>query len=289
MFVSAILALSAFILLKLWILAPKPWSKLIKSIDKVHNEILEFAEYYKSKLINLYLGTFLVFTVKDPKGIKEVMYNSSFEGRPKLFIAQMRHPQNKVKGIFFNTGHVLKEQKMFFARHLRDFGFGIRNASFEEAISEEIQDLINLLKNGPKYSHENEYIHGNEFLAPIIFQPFTTNIFFEILFGERLSRSEHYKFRELSKNGVEFIRNLNEHAKILSIFPWIRFIFPDLSGYNRLIKANTFLFNYFKNRIECYLNNFENFEANKSRFLDIYIQELKKERLDDGFESKLNF
>lgn len=49
-------------------------------------------------------------------------------------------------------------------RYLRDFGFGRRFDELETEINDEITNFIDMLKNGPKYEHENvsfECFNGN--------------------------------------------------------------------------------------------------------------------------------
>lgn len=58
-------------------------------------------------------------------------------------------------GIFFTEGAAWHEQRRFMLRYLRDFGFGRRFDELETEINDEISNFIDLLKNGPKYEHEN--------------------------------------------------------------------------------------------------------------------------------------
>lgn len=58
-------------------------------------------------------------------------------------------------GIFFREGESWLEQRRFTLRYLRDFGFGRRFDSFEKEIEIQIAQLIDIVKNGPKYDFEN--------------------------------------------------------------------------------------------------------------------------------------
>lgn len=57
-------------------------------------------------------------------------------------------------GIFFSEGHVWHEQRRFVLRYLRDFGFGRRFDELELELNEELLELVDFLKNGPKYEFE---------------------------------------------------------------------------------------------------------------------------------------
>lgn len=51
-------------------------------------------------------------------------------------------------------GEVWHEQRRFTLRHLRDSGFGRRFDILEKEIEIQISQFIDLVKNGPKYPHE---------------------------------------------------------------------------------------------------------------------------------------
>lgn len=60
-------------------------------------------------------------------------------------------------GIFFTDGTLWHEQRRFALRNLRDFGFGRRHDDLELELNDEILNLIDLLKNGPKYNFEKVF------------------------------------------------------------------------------------------------------------------------------------
>lgn len=65
-------------------------------------------------------------------------------------------------GIFFTDGPFWKNQRRFALRHLRDYGFGRRFEELEIELGEEIKNLIDLIRNGPKYECE-QVITTNHF------------------------------------------------------------------------------------------------------------------------------
>lgn len=60
-------------------------------------------------------------------------------------------------GIFFSEGQTWFEQRRFALRNLRDFGFGRRQDELEIELENETRNLIDLLKNGPKYDFEKVF------------------------------------------------------------------------------------------------------------------------------------
>lgn len=71
-----------------------------------------------------------------------------------IWIAKCIHNKLSILGIFFTEGQTWFEQRRFALRNLRDFGFGRRQDELETELEDEIQNLIDLLKNGPKYDFE---------------------------------------------------------------------------------------------------------------------------------------
>lgn len=154
-------------------------------------------------------------------------------------------------------------------------------------MQKEISDLISLMKCGPKYSHEHLYAKKNQMRIPYAFSPFTTNSFFHMLFGERYARSEHAELLKFSDAAFEFSRKTNEYGRLVSMLPWIRFIFPGLSGFKNLFDSNMDQYNFFKKKVE---DRIENYDCNNNdddglSFLDRYIKEWKEGHHDpESFE-----
>lgn len=60
-------------------------------------------------------------------------------------------------GIFFTEGPLWHEQRRFALRNLRDYGFGRRQDELELELHDETLNLIDLIKNGPKYDFEKVF------------------------------------------------------------------------------------------------------------------------------------
>lgn len=76
-------------------------------------------------------------------------------------------------------------------RHLRDFGFGRRFSELELDLEEELRQLIEIIKNGPKYPHENEFFQDGMVLCPNVFYTTASNSFLKVLCNERFPRENH--------------------------------------------------------------------------------------------------
>lgn len=91
-------------------------------------------------------------------------------------------------GIFFTQGLLWRDERRFTLRHLRDFGFGRRFSELESDIEEELMQLIEMIKNGPRYPHEKELFNNGMVLCPNIFYSMTANSFLKVLGGDRIPR-----------------------------------------------------------------------------------------------------
>lgn len=95
----------------------------------------------------------------DAVSVKEMLFNTDFDGKPTMMLAKLREPNFNLRGIFFTEGLFWKNQRRFTLRHLRDYGFGRRFDELELHTKEEILQMIDIIKNGPKYDHEKVKIN----------------------------------------------------------------------------------------------------------------------------------
>lgn len=79
-----------------------------------------------------------------------------------------------------------------------------------------------------------------------------------------------------------FQKNSDDYGKLLSIIPWIRFIFPEGSSYNNILKGNGMVYNFMKLLVDKHIKTFD--EHHERNFIDLYIREMKEaEKL--GYEN----
>lgn len=57
-------------------------------------------KYYKTNILGLYIGPFLSVIANDSASIKELMLDTKLDGRPDLFLVQLRDPNNVTRGVF---------------------------------------------------------------------------------------------------------------------------------------------------------------------------------------------
>lgn len=120
----------------------------------MHKSIDWLCRFYNTKILGLHLGSTPVIIVNDEDKVKKALFHRDFDGRPDLLAARLRDPHFELRGIFFRDGDLWHEQRRFTLRYLRDYGFGRRFDELEQEISFQIGQYIDMIKNGPKYPHE---------------------------------------------------------------------------------------------------------------------------------------
>ncbi|KAL5273206.1 hypothetical protein ACFFRR_000148 [Megaselia abdita] len=176
-----------------------------------------------------------------------------------------------------------KEQRRFILRHLRDYGFGRRFQELELVINEEIRDMIDIMKNGPKYPHEEEFSkpEGNKFLAPFIFMPFTTNCFLHVMCNIRFPRSEQKDLLELAKSSTILQRVGDIYGRMMGVAPWLVHIFPGMTKFSELRKVSMEMHVFFQKIISHHLDTYD--ENNERNFIDLYIKEMRLKGTESSF------
>lgn len=157
----------------------------------LHKAAIWLGKFYNSNIIGLYLGSTPTVIVLDQSAVKTVLTDPVFDGRPDTFVARMRDPDRQLRGIFFAANAFWKEQRRFFLRHLRDFGFGRRFNELEFVLNDELQEFIQMIREGPKFPHEMQFLSKSGLIcAPNIFFAFFSNAFLRLVTGKNIPREE---------------------------------------------------------------------------------------------------
>lgn len=148
---------------------------LLLNYNHMHLAVDWLCEYYETDLLGMYCGNVPTIVAHSHASVKALLNHSDFDGKPSLLLGKLRHLDFNIRGsrwnsrpyimwlffncrfvgIFFTEGAAWHEQRRFMLRYLRDFGFGRRFDELETVINDEITNFIDMLKNGPKYEHEN--------------------------------------------------------------------------------------------------------------------------------------
>lgn len=235
----------------------------------------KLCKFFKSSVIGFYTGDSLTVVATDPKSIREVFSNHDFDGRNDLFIGRLREPNFKVRGIFFSEGDFWKRQRRFSLRHLRDFGFGRRFEDYEIEVEDELRSLVDMIKEGkPINEHEKEFLRNDgELLLPKALIGSLSNCFFAVLCGEKFLRVDQAQVFKAGQGSMDFQIYSNEYGKLLSFVPWIRFVFPKLSSFNKLRDGSMEMCKLMEQVIEKQRKTYE--KGRIRNFIDLYIREIQ--------------
>lgn len=163
---------------------------LLINYQHTHKAAQKLCEFYRTKILGMYLGDFPSIVVNDMEVVKEILSRTEFDGRSDMFLARLRERNFLRRGIFFTDGPHWKEQRRFVLRHLRDYGFGRRYADFEAETESEIANLIDMLRYGAKFDHEQLILRHGCAKCPDVFYGCLANVYFQVICGERFSRKD---------------------------------------------------------------------------------------------------
>lgn len=127
---------------------------LLLDYNHMHKALDKLCHYYKSDIIGFYINEYPTIVVHNTELSLKCLNRREFDGKPSLPLAKLRSPDDQVRGIFFTEGEQWHEQRRYFLRNLRDYGFGRRYDELELEMRDELSGFIDLLRNGPKYEHE---------------------------------------------------------------------------------------------------------------------------------------
>lgn len=142
----------------------------------------------------------------------------------------------KPLGIIFPSGQGWKEMRRFSMRTLRDFGYG-KQTSMEFGLSEEVNLLVE--KIGAYVGNKEGLPVKHLFTMPVL------NILWSMVSNVR-TREDDEKLKKL----IILVDNLAKAnpigGNIQAIFPFLKYIAPEMTGYNAMKKCHRELQQYFK-------------------------------------------
>ncbi|XP_054289551.1 methyl farnesoate epoxidase-like [Macrosteles quadrilineatus] len=192
---------------------------LRKHLGFTHLVWCRLAEMFGS-VVGLRLGRDLIVIVSGYKLVKQVSTREDFDGRPDGFFFRLRSFGERL-GIAFVDDAFYHEQKRFVLRHLKLFGFG--GSSMEQHINEDTSQLIEWLQyqEGPVDIQE-------------IFDVSVVNSLWAMLAGRRFLLGDK-RLKQLLSLLRESFRLLDMSGGLLNQMPALRFLAPNLSGYNKIV------------------------------------------------------
>ncbi|XP_070161816.1 probable cytochrome P450 305a1 [Polyergus mexicanus] len=211
---------------------PFPWpivgntyyfQKLSKRLGGLHFAFLELSKQYNSDIISLRLGTSDTIFVSNYELIQEILSKKEYDGRPWNEFIKIRNMGMK-RGITMNDGQDWKELRSWSVRTLKNIVFA--KQEMMQLLLDELTLILEKLKDGGVQNIQ------------IIIAPTVINVLWALTTGMKLSedQSRLRKFLDLMSRRSQIF---DVTGGILSTFPWLRFLAPDISGYKTLVALNT--------------------------------------------------
>lgn len=264
----------------------------------LHIAVQRLCRYYGESVVGFYLGPLPVIVCNDLVSVREALRNPALDGKPDIVLTQMRAPDYKTRGIFFTEGELWRSNRRFALRHMRDFGYGRRQESFELDLAAEVQDLLRLIREGPgpMAPHELQFASsgGGRMLCPNMFYVVSGNAVLRALCNEMVSAGpEQATLYEAALAAVDFAVDADAYARMFSILPFLPHICPELSGYTKTHKSATALYAWTEGIVQKQWHNFEQLSADgggdveigaERSFLEMYFKEMRNSR--DGVDDR---
>lgn len=232
----------------------------------VHLAANELTEKY-GPVLGIKLGKQRIVIVSSYELIKDVLTREEFNGRPDGFFFRLRALGER-RGVLFTDGTKWSQHRRFSLRHLRSFGFGHRK--MEEHLIAEAESLVEVLRklslNGPVPMH-------NAFDVAVINSLW-------LMFAGRRFEYDDQKLKEILKVTHDVFRLIDTSGGLLSQLPFLRFIFPELSGYNSLIGILKKLWSFLADEIDEHVRTLPVDEPRD--LIDAFLMEISRNESDDS-------
>jgi len=157
------------------------------------------------------------------------------------------------------SGKSWASQRNFIVKHLKNFGFGKKD--LEVVIARESNDLVDhILSLGDTTVEMN----GFTFAVPIL------NVLWDMVAGHSLQREDKQLKKMLDLMNFVFCSKIFFAAMAM---PWVRFIFPSLTGYNKRLEALQSMQDYIRKEIREHEQDID-FTSPRD-LIDSYLIEMK--------------
>ncbi|XP_072396455.1 methyl farnesoate epoxidase-like isoform X3 [Diabrotica undecimpunctata] len=252
---------------------PKWWPILgsapqIASIQKRTNHFVyatsELAKKY-GPILGLKVGTEVIVIVNGYAANKEFLLSEDLSGRPIGEFFDKR-TWGKRRGILLVDQHFWQEQRRFFLKQLREFGFGTKSMSM--SIEEEAQELVQYILRTINQNDSVVFNVHNMFNLHIL------NCLWKMLAGVRYM-AEDAKMRELQSILNELFQAVSMVGATFSHFPILKYIAPEKSGYNVYVKNHKLIWDFIRKEI-AYHKSTHNPHSPRD-VMDVYLNVLKSE------------
>ncbi|KOC62836.1 putative cytochrome P450 305a1 [Habropoda laboriosa] len=207
--------------------------------------------------------------VSGKAAITEMLNRSEFDGRPNGFLFKFRSGGTR-QGILFTDTDVWHSQRRFTLRTLKQFGFG------KDAMEHILQhDAISLTNVVVELTKEGAITN----IQSVISVAVLSNLWL-LIDGTKFDIGmESSKLREAISVLKELTRNSNVSGGIINQFPFLRHLFPKLTGFSVFVERQKRINNFF---MEVVSKHKWKETAEGSNFIDAYLQEIETQKTNSS-------
>ncbi|XP_059622194.1 probable cytochrome P450 305a1 [Phlebotomus argentipes] len=234
-----------------------------RKLKGTHNVYQKWSKELNSPdVIGFRLGKQLVVVGLSVKAVKDIHMRSVFEGRPRNFFMKLR-AFNTLAGITSAEGELWREHRSFAMKRLRSVGFG--GDPMQEMMEKELLEFKAIID---KKMEEVGSVWPGEFLQKAVM-----NVLWTFVAGsEDKDILSDKMFHLLSLR----LKAFDLSGGLLSDFPWLRFIAPEFSGYNVMVRFNEEIRSFLVRIIDDHHRNYSEDKANDD-LIYAFIHEMKKQ------------
>ncbi|XP_050458694.1 methyl farnesoate epoxidase-like isoform X1 [Cataglyphis hispanica] len=240
--------------------------RLRSKYEYSHIALQELTRTY-GPILGLKLGNQKVVVISTYDLVKKALRCDEFNSRPDGFFFRVRS-FGKRKGLVFTEDTTWLQIRTFTTRHLRTFGIG--QSVMKKQLMIEARELIN---------HLQEISEHGAISMDRAFDVAVLNSLWFMIAGHTF-RYEDEKLQQALEVAHDAFRLMDNLGGVVSQIPFLRFIIPELSGYNELMKILKKLWSFIDDEIK--MHESDPPPDNQPRdLIDAFLSKMSKKNGDE--------
>ncbi|XP_016914993.1 methyl farnesoate epoxidase-like isoform X1 [Apis cerana] len=245
--------------------------RLINETKYYSDTWCRLAEKYGS-VVGLKLGFDQpLIIVSGKSAVTEMLNRSEFDGRPSGFLYKYRCGGMQ-QGILFTDTDVWHSQRRFALKTLKQFGFG--KNSMEHILQHDAIALTNIIIELTKDGTIKN-------IRSIISAAVLSNLWL-LIDGTKFDVGmENSNLKEAINIVQDIVKSSNVSGGIINQFPFLRYLFPNLTGFSAFVERQKRINNFFMEVIA--KHKWKKINEECTNFIDVYLQEIQKKNSSHSF------
>lgn len=239
--------------------------------------IMNIAAKYKNRgAIGFKVGKDKLVVAVSSDAILQMYNNEDMDGRPTGPFFETR-TWGLRRGILLVDELFWQEQRRFIMRHLKEFGFARRG--MVEMIQNEAEHLLDDFRGLVQKGNGQAMVEMRD-----AFSLYVLNTLWMMMAGIRYNQ-ENKEVVHLQGLLYLLFTKIDMVGALFSHFPFLRFLAPDLSGYNQFKNIHVELYTFLGQEMENHKKTFK-MEDEPRDLMDVYLRMILSENRTDTFSEK---